>query len=133
VLKQIATAPDQLNSLWEQMTKLSLDYAVMEGAEKVAVIPVDIGWSDIGTWTALLDILPQDESGNATRSNNEGHIQIDTHRTLIVSDRVVVTIGVDDIVIVDTDDVILVCHANRAQDVRNVVQQLRERGEEKHL
>ena len=133
LLKQIAASPDQLPALWDQMKKLSLDYAIMEGAANVAIIPVDIGWSDVGTWAALFEVLTVDENGNAQRGNFDGHIQIDTHSTLIVSDRMVVTIGVDNLVIVDTDDVILVCHTDRAQDVRNVVQQLRESGREKHL
>jgi mannose-1-phosphate guanylyltransferase len=105
----------------------------MEGASDVVVIPVDIGWSDVGTWAALFEVLTRDENGNARRSNFEGHIQIDTHETLIVSDRMVVTIGVNDLVIVDTDDAILVCHRDRAQDVKDVVRQLKERGQDNHL
>ena len=133
VLKQIAEAPDELVSLWGQIKKISLDYAIMEGANNVAVIPVDIGWSDVGTWATLFEVLTRDEHGNATRSKIEGHIQIDTHETLIVSDRMVVTIGIDNLVIVDTDDAILVCHRDRAQDVRDVVQRLKERGQDRHL
>jgi mannose-1-phosphate guanylyltransferase len=125
--------PDQLDGLWSQMEKRSLDYAIMEGAEHVAVIPVDIGWSDVGTWATLFEVLVHDENGNATRSKSDGHIQIDTHETLIVSERMVVTIGLNNIVIVDTDDVILVCHKDRAQDVRDVVQRLKEKGQDVHL
>jgi mannose-1-phosphate guanylyltransferase len=115
------------------MKKISLDYAIMEGAANVAVIPVDIGWSDVGTWATLFEVLARDDQGNATRSSFDGHIQIDTHETLIVSDRMVVTIGIDNLVIVDTDDAILVCHRDRAQDVRDVVQRLKERGQDTHL
>jgi mannose-1-phosphate guanylyltransferase len=129
LLKQVTEHPDQLDTLWPQVKKISLDYAIMEGAQKVAVIPVDIGWSDVGTWATLFEVLAQDEFGNATRSNTEGHIQIDTKRTLIVSDRMVVTIGVEDLVIVDTEDAILICRRERAQDVRDVVQKLKERGD----
>jgi mannose-1-phosphate guanylyltransferase len=77
--------------------------------------------------------LSRDENGNALRSTLQDHIQVDTHDTLIVSDRMVVTIGLEDIVIVDTDDVILVCHRDRAQDVRDIVQRLKERGLHTHL
>jgi mannose-1-phosphate guanylyltransferase len=133
ILEQAAAVPDQRDSLWGQIKKISLDYAIMEGAQNVAVIPVDIGWSDVGTWATLFEVLARDEHGNATRSKFDGHIQIDTHETLIVSDRMVVTIGVDNLVIVDTDDVILVCHRDRAQDVRDVVQRLKERGQDAHL
>jgi mannose-1-phosphate guanylyltransferase len=133
LLKQIADSPDQLKTLWGQMKNLSLDYAIMEKAPKVAVIPVDIGWSDVGTWSALFDVLDRDKDGNATRSSNDGHIRMDTHGTLIVSDRMVVTIGVDNLVIVDTEDAILVCNADRAEDVKAVVQKLRDSGRDKHL
>jgi mannose-1-phosphate guanylyltransferase len=133
ILKQIETTPENIDALWGQIKKISLDYAIMEGAQNVAIIPVDIGWSDVGTWATLFEVLARDENGNATRSNSDAHIQIDTHETLIVSDRMVVTIGLDNLVIVDTDDVILVCHKDRAQDVRDVVQKLKERGQEHHL
>ncbi len=133
MLKQIIDEPSCLDTLWKQMKRIQLDYAIMEGAQDVAVIPVDIGWSDVGTWAALFEILASDENGNITRSSFNGHIQIDTHQTLIVSDRMVVTIGVDDLVIVDTEDALLVCHRDRAQDVKDVVRQLKDRGEDRHL
>jgi mannose-1-phosphate guanylyltransferase len=133
ILKKITETPQEREALWGQMKKISLDYAIMEGAANVAVIPVDIGWSDVGTWATLFEVLARDDQGNATRSSFEGHIQIDTHETLIVSDRMVVTIGIDNLVIVDTDDAILVCHRDRAQDVRDVVQRLKERGQDTHL
>jgi mannose-1-phosphate guanylyltransferase len=133
ILKQIVASPEQRDAKWEQMKKISLDYAIMEGAKDMVVIPVDIGWSDVGTWATLFEVLTRDEHGNAQRGSSEGHIQIDTHETLIVSDRMVVTIGLNDLVIVDTDDVLLVCHRDRAQDVRDVVQRLRDKGQERHL
>jgi mannose-1-phosphate guanylyltransferase len=133
ILKQVTASPKKLKTLWKHAKKLQLDYAIMEGASNLVVIPVDIGWSDVGTWAALFEVLARDENGNAKRSSFEGHIQIDTHKTLIVSDRMVVTIGVNDLVIVDTDDAILVCHRDRAQDVKDVVRQLKERGQDTHL
>ena len=129
IIDQIRQTPGKLSELWPNIKKISLDFAVMEGAKRIAVIPVDIGWSDVGTWSALFEILTRDEAGNAVRSSSDGHITIDTTQTLIVSERMVVTIGVSNLVIVDTDDVILVCHKDRAQEVRDVVQKLKERGE----
>jgi mannose-1-phosphate guanylyltransferase len=99
----------------------------------MAVIPVDIGWSDVGTWATLFEVLMGDENENVARGKFTDHIQIDTRRTLIVSDRMVVTIGVSDLVIVDAENAILICHRDRAQDVKDVVARLRERGEEDHL
>ncbi len=133
ILSHIVEKPSEIAALWPTIQKISLDFAIMEGAQNVAVIPVSIGWSDVGTWTTLFEVLNQDEHGNAARGNFDGHIQIDTHRTLIVSDRMVVTIGVDDLVIVNTPDALLVCHRDRAQDVRDVVKRLTELGHHTHL
>jgi mannose-1-phosphate guanylyltransferase len=133
LLKQIDADPAQLPDLWGKIDKLSIDFAIMEGAERMAVIPVDIGWSDVGTWATLFDVLSRDEHDNAQRGQFKDHMRIDTTSTLIVSDRMVVTIGVSDLVIVDTDDVIMICHRDRAQDVRLVVKRLQEQGQDKHL
>jgi mannose-1-phosphate guanylyltransferase len=116
---------------WPAMTRLSVDYAIMEHAAKVAVIPVDIGWSDIGSWSALYDVLATTPGQNVTRGTN-GHppLALDTSGSLIVSKRTVVTIGVSDLVIIDTDDVLMICHRNRTQDVRQIVNRLREIGRE---
>lgn len=122
-----------LDEIWPKMKKVSIDYAVMEGAEHMAVIPVDIGWSDVGSWATLFEVLTGDLNGNVSRGHGQEHVKIDTKETLIVSDRMVVTIGIEDIVIVDTDDVLLVCHRDRSQDVRQVVSQLKEAGDESHL
>ena len=120
-----------LKKQWDAMPSISLDYAVMEGAPAIAVIPVDIGWSDIGSWDLLYEVLPANESGNVSRGND--HIQVKTTNTLIISERLVATIGVDDLVVVDTDDVLLVCRRDHAQDVREVVRQLHDKGAESYL
>ncbi len=124
---------ETLEQAWPKMKKLSIDYAVMEGTQNMAVIPVDIGWSDIGSWATLFEVLAGDLDGNVSRGHGHEHVKIDTKETLIVSDRMVVTIGIEDIVIVDTDDVLLVCHRDRSQDVRQVVSWLKEAGDESHL
>jgi mannose-1-phosphate guanylyltransferase len=129
-------APDfaaQITPLWDEMPSISFDYAIMEQAPEITVIPVDIGWSDVGSWDLLYAVLIADETGNVSRGQGKGHIQIDTNNTLIVSNRLVVTIGVEDLVVVDTDDVIMVCHRDRAQDVREVVRQLHDQGADSYL
>ncbi|MBN2305723.1 MAG: mannose-1-phosphate guanylyltransferase [Anaerolineae bacterium] len=123
-----------LDRLWSTLKRISVDFAVMEQAQNVAVIPVDIGWSDVGSWATLFEVLDGDLNGNVSRGEVQGgHVKIDTRETLIVSERMVVTIGIEDIVIVDTDDVLLVCHRDRSQDVRQVVNQLKDAGDDKHL
>jgi mannose-1-phosphate guanylyltransferase len=121
-----------LETVWAHLPKISLDYAVMEGAEQMAVIPVDIGWSDVGSWDAIYDLLPADENENILKGDGT-RLAVDTHRTLVYSDKLTVTIGVDDLVIVDTPDALLICRRDRAQDVRTVVNMLKERGDTGYL
>lgn len=115
-----------MESIWPQIPRETIDYGIMEAAENVAVIPVDIGWSDVGSWASLLDILPPDECGNVVLDAN--HYAIDTERTLVRANRLVATIGLRDTIIVDTPDALLVCAADRAQDVRQVVEKLQQNG-----
>ncbi len=115
-----------LTQVWEDVPKVQIDTGVMEAADNIAVIPVDIGWSDVGSWDALFDVLNLDESGNGYKGASPNRVVIDTHNSLVYSNKMIVTIGVDDLVIVDTDDVLMVCHKARTQDVRRVVELLRD-------
>ena len=114
--------------IWPQIQAETIDYGIMENAQKVAVIPAeDLGWSDVGSWDALFDILPSDEDGNIIMGGR--HIQVDTHDSLVYMNqdrRLIVTIGVKDLVVVDTGDVVLVCRKDQAQKVRQVVEQLKQ-------
>jgi len=120
-----------LKRIWPELTAETIDYGVMEGAEDVVVIPVDIGWSDIGNWSSMRDILPADEKGNVVVGD---HLGLDTHDTVVFAGRrLIATIGLRDIVIVDTDDALLVCPLEREQQVRDLVRRLRELGREEVL
>lgn len=121
-----------LAEVWPQMPRLSIDYAVMEQAEHMAVIPVDMGWSDIGSWASLYDILEGDQNHNVLRGSAQ-HITVDTANTLIISDRLVATIGVEDLIIVDNGNALLICPRERSQDVRAVVDHLKQNGEDRYL
>jgi len=136
-LQSAFDAPDyatKLNDIWETMPRLSIDFAIMEKADNIAVIPNDIGWSDVGNWTSLYDILPQDNFGNCIKGDaSDIRVILDTRDTLVLSDRLTVAIGVEDIVVVDTDDALLICHKDRTQDVKQVVDYLRENGNEEYL
>jgi mannose-1-phosphate guanylyltransferase len=114
----------KLEDIWGEVAKLSLDYAVMEGAEKIAVIPIDIGWNDVGSWASLYDVLKLDKFGNAFKGKLPEKVVLDTKNTLIFSDKLTVTIGIEDIVVVDTPDALLICRKDRAQDVKEVVNHL---------
>jgi mannose-1-phosphate guanylyltransferase len=117
-----------LQATWPLLEVITIDYGIMEGAEKVAVIPAaGLGWNDIGSWESIFDIFPQDENGNI--AVNGEPIFLDTHNTLIYSlspERLAVTIGLEDLVVVDTGDVLLICTREQAQNVRQVVSQLKQ-------
>jgi mannose-1-phosphate guanylyltransferase len=120
-----------LERIWQDVENQTIDYGIMEGARNVAVIPVDIGWSDVGSWATLLDILPSDEKGNVVTGR---HLGIDTKRTLVYSPhRLVATVGLADMIVVDTEDALLVCPKNRAQDVKKLVDALKARGKDAYL
>lgn len=102
---------------------ISIDYAVMERADKVAVVPVSFDWSDIGSWSALAELVAPDERGNRASCDT---VLLDSDNCFIQSDtRMVAAIGVDDLLVVDTPDALLIAHNSRAQDVKSVVVQLK--------
>ena len=104
--------------------KKSIDYAVMERTKLAAVIPADIGWSDVGSWSAVWDILDHDAAGNAT----EGPVvMLDSRNSLVRSDKSVLTtvIGLDDIIVVSTADAVLVSARSKAEQVKALVEQLK--------
>ncbi|MCP4541345.1 MAG: NTP transferase domain-containing protein [Chloroflexi bacterium] len=120
-----------LGRVWPQVVKQTIDYGVMEGAKDVAVIPVDIGWSDVGSWASLLELLPTDTEGNTIIGP---HVGIDTRDTLVFGGkRLVATIGLEGLVIVDTENALLVCTKEREQQVRAIVKELERRDEKRYL
>ena len=101
----------------------SIDYAVMEKTTDAVVVPLDAGWSDVGSWSSLADISPQDEQGNSATGDT---ILYDTHNTYVRSEkRLIATVGVNDLIITESDDAILVAHKERVQDVKKIVDQLK--------
>jgi mannose-1-phosphate guanylyltransferase len=116
---------DALRAEWEGIRRVSIDYGIMEHANNVAVIPAELGWSDIGSWASVLDILEGDERGNVFQAAT---VALDTRRTLIRSTcgegRLIAAIGLEDIIVVDTPDVLLVCSRSRAEQVREIVKRL---------
>jgi len=102
----------------------SIDYAVMEHTKDAVVVPMDAGWSDVGGFSALWEVSPQDENGNAFTGDVKA---IDTKNTLVFGeDKLVTTLGVEDLVIVNTKDAILVAHKDKSQHVKAIVQQLKD-------
>jgi len=100
----------------------SIDYAVMEKTDSAMVLPVDIGWNDVGSWSALWDVSEQDAEGNARHGDV---IAIDSHNSYAYARRLVALVGVDDLVVVETDDAVLVAHKDKVQQVKEVVARLK--------
>lgn len=118
---------EKLAELWTQLPEVTIDHGIMERAERVAVVPADFGWTDLGDWHSLGELLGA--SDGATIGVGCPVIAEDTESTLVYgSGRTVVTLGVRNLVIVDTEDVVLVCDRSRAQDVRRIVRRLEEEG-----
>jgi mannose-1-phosphate guanylyltransferase len=109
----------------------SVDYAVMEKTNSAVVVPLDAGWNDIGSWSALWSELDKDENNNATR----GDVITKTTCNSFIhsSDRLVSTIGLDNIVIVDTPDAVLVANKDSVQDVKSIVAQLEASKRTEHI
>lgn len=128
-----------LGEVWPTLPKISVDYAVMEGAATaglVATVPGDFGWNDVGDFHTLGDVLPGDESDNIVVGPGEGTekpdvLLLDSQRLVVVphSGRLVATVGLCDTIVVDTPDALLVCPRDRAQDVKRLVDQLTARGD----
>lgn len=116
-----------LKALWPSLRSETIDYGIMEHAERVAVLPADdLEWNDIGNWNSLFDILPANQDGNIVFGSQ--HLAIDTSNSLIYGNhngRLIITIGVEDLVIVDSDDALLVCRKEQAAQVRRVVETLK--------
>ena len=124
--------PEKASQVFSRLKKISIDYGVMEQAECVAVLPCSLGWSDVGNWNALIDLLPKDEDGIVANCRVQG---IDSRDCLVFaeSSRLVGLIGVEGLVLVDTPNALLVCPKDRTEDVKKLVEQLKERGLDQHL
>lgn len=117
---------------YQNVDEISIDYGIIEKAKNLAVIAADIGWSDIGSWAALYEILAQKPGENIIK--NAEHLGIDTRGCLIYGNkRLIATVGLSDCVIIDTPDTLLVCSMNKAQDVKKIVEKLKEKGKKEYL
>ena len=123
---------------WNELESETIDFGVMEGADQVAVIPADdLGWWDVGGWNRLFELMEPDEDGNLLVAPKT--FALDVHRTLIYQDpeiegeRLIAALGVDDLIVIDTGDVLLVCRRERAEELRRLVQELTNAGLDHYL
>ncbi|HEY4588581.1 MAG TPA: mannose-1-phosphate guanylyltransferase [Thermoanaerobaculia bacterium] len=125
-LEEIAAAPDRLRELYGRLPADSIDYAIMEKLDGIATVPLDCGWSDLGSWEALDEVLPRDGQGNTGRGDT---LAVDARGNLLFADQgTIAVLGVEDLVVVRTGDAVLVMPKGRSQEVRRIVNELTARG-----
>ena len=122
---------EALSKIWPRFASISLDYAIMEKTSRVAVLPSDYRWTDLGSWLAVQEVMSCDRNGNVLRGNC---LDIGSRNVLVwAGKRLIATLGLKDIIVVDSDDALLVCHKDNTQDVRKLTQLLKRKKLEKYL
>lgn len=127
-----------IERVWPTLDVLSIDYGIMEGARDVLMIAAhDLGWYDVGDWSRLYGLLQADEQGNVIRGQNV--VPWETTNSLVLQEgehtaqRMIITLGLEDIILVDTGDVLLVCDRSHAAGVKQVVDDLAQKGMHRYL
>ncbi len=115
---------------YEKMLKLPIDIGIMEKAEKRVVIPVDYGWSDVGSWKALYDVSPKDQNKNVLNCENE---IIESRNNYVYSNKFVALIGVENLIVIETEDALLISSKDKSEDVKKIVEKLKKVEKEKLL
>ncbi|HYI67669.1 MAG TPA: sugar phosphate nucleotidyltransferase [Candidatus Limnocylindrales bacterium] len=125
----------EVRTILEQVPAITIDVGIAEPAAaegRMAVVPLNAGWSDIGSWSALLEALSGASGADLVASGN--HLDRDSHRVLVHGgDRLIVTVGLEDLIIVDTPDALLVCHRNRAEEIKPVLDEIARTAGERYL
>lgn len=120
-----------LRRVWSTIANETIDVGIMEKSTCVAVLPIDVGWSDVGNWSTLFDLLPMNGESNVVFGE---HVGVDTGCSLLYSSkRLIATVGLSDMIVVDTEDAILVCPKDRAQEVKHLVEALRKNNKSQYL
>lgn len=126
-----ADLEDVMAEVYEGLESISIDYGVAEKASHVFVIPVNFGWSDIGSWKSLYELLPKGEGGNVQVGRS---LCLDTTNSLIYSSgRFIAAIGLENMLVIDAGDALLVCPMGRDQDIKKLVELMENKGMEEHL
>lgn len=116
---------------YSHLESISIDYGIMEKADNVYVVPGDFGWDDVGSWTSIERLYQKDEQGNVINGNV---ISIDTKKCIIAgSDKLIATLGLEDVIIVDTEDATLICSKDKAQNIKEVLSEIKKKRAEEYL
>lgn len=122
-----------IERLYPQCVNISIDYGVMEKADNVYVIPSSFGWSDLGTWASTYDNLEKDYLGNAVAGNNIVVFESNNNMIHAENQKLIVLQGLDEFIIVDTDDVLLICKKDKEQDIKEYVAEIKRNKGDKYL
>jgi mannose-1-phosphate guanylyltransferase len=125
-----------LPKVYKEIESISIDYAISEKADNLVLIPGDFGWNDVGDWKVVYDLGKKDLSGNVTIGDEkETHtLSVNAHKNLIHTDgRLVAICGIDDLIIIDTDEILMICPKNKSQDVKKLVERLKEENKKEYL
>jgi mannose-1-phosphate guanylyltransferase len=134
IKKAIGTGLDRNETIRSEFSKMpdqSIDYGIMEKVRNIYVIPCIFGWDDVGSWTALERINERDENGNVIRGNI---LNLDTKDCIIESNgKLIATLGVQELIIIDTEDVTLICRKDKAQEIKSIIRELKAQKLEQYL
>jgi len=123
VYQNIIAGYDQYIQSYETLPDISLDYGIAEKSKRMAVVPANFGWCDLGSWNALAELFPQDQMMNICTGNDV--IVIESSNCLVKqTEKTIVLFGLQDVLVVETDDIIMVCDRHKSQDVKQVVDSL---------
>lgn len=122
---------EKVEAIYPTLQNISIDYGILERSDEVVVVAGDFGWNDIGSWDALGAIFPPDEMGNIVKAN---HLGIETRNSIVYGNgRLITTIGIDGLIIADTEDALLICPKDKAQSVKEMVDLLKEKGMRQYI
>ena len=122
---------ERVEAIYPTLQNISIDYGILERSDEVVVVAGDFGWNDIGSWDALGAIFPPDEMGNIVKAN---HLGIETRNSIVYGNgRLITTIGIDGLIIADTEDALLICPKDKAQSVKEMVDLLKEKGMRQYI
>ncbi len=133
IAQDLGTASERatIERVWSQVENQTIDVGLMEKCTREAVLPVDVGWSDVGNWETLFELLPHDTDMNVLVGD---HVTVNTTSSLLYSpNRMIAAVGVENLIVVDAGDAILICPRDRVQEVKHVVEMLRKKDQSQYL
>ncbi len=119
---------EDVETAYRKAPEISIDYGLMEKTDKAAVVPLNVFWSDVGSFDAIYELMEKDQNLNAVKGES---VSIDSRNNLIIGESLIATIGIENAIIVDSGDAILVCSRQESQKVKDIVKMLKERGDKR--